>query len=114
MRMKASGGLMAALAILGLCACGAGKQNAAVALDEARLSISSARKAGAESSSPAVLATALASLSAAEDDFKRKNFSEALDSAQKARDSAREAEQTAKAESSRPKRRAKTAAKARK
>lgn len=95
--MKAKRWMAAAFVCIALSACGGGKQEAAVALDEARLSVSSARKAGAEASSPARLAEAVTALSAAEDSFKRKKFDAARDSAHKARDAARLAEAAAKA-----------------
>lgn len=110
MRMKAAGWMMAALVSGALGACGGGKQEAAVALDEARLSVSSARKAGAESSSRERLAQAVTDLAAAEENFKSKDYSQAQDSARKARDAALQAEKAAKAAGgrppSRPKRRA--------
>lgn len=110
MRMRAAGWMMAALVSGLLSACGGGKQEAAVALDEARLSISSARKAGAETSSKERFGQATTDLSAAEESFKMKNYAEAQGSAQKARDAALQAEKAAKAAASaapsRPKRRA--------
>lgn len=97
MKMKSAGWVLAAVVSAVVCACGSGKQEAAVALDEARLSISSARKAGAEASTPARLAQAVTALSAAEADFKSRNYSAAQDYAQKARDGAVLAEKEAKA-----------------
>lgn len=88
MKMKMAGRLLAALAFGVMCACGSGKQEAAVALDDARLSVSAARKAGAEFASPARLAEAVNALSAAEGSFGLKNYAEAQSSAQKARDAA--------------------------
>lgn len=96
MRQK-SGGWALALVCIAASACGGGRQEAAVALDEARLSVSGARRAGAETSAPARLGEALAALTVAEDSFSRKKFGAALASAQSARDSARLAEKTAKA-----------------
>lgn len=95
--VKASRWFTAAFIGIALSGCGAGKQEAAVALDEARLSVSSARKAGAEALSPARLQEAAAALSAAEAGFKRKDFGEAQETALKARDAARLAEKTARA-----------------
>ncbi len=97
MRKKAAGWTLAAVACVMTSACGGGKQEAAVALDEARLSVSSARKAGAEAFSPARLEEAVTALSAAEAGFKKKKFGEAQGTALKARDAARLAEKTAKA-----------------
>lgn len=95
--VKASRWITAAFLAAALSACGGGRQEAAVALDEARLSVSSARKAGAESFAPARLAEAVTALSAAEAGFKKKKFGEAQDAAFKARDAARLAEKTARA-----------------
>lgn len=95
--IKTARWIAAAFVCMALGACGRGKQEAAVALDEARLSVSGALRAGAEASSPARLAEALTALSAAEDSFTRKKFDAARDSAHKARDAARLAENAAKA-----------------
>jgi len=97
MKMKAAGWVLAAVFSAVVCACGSGKQEAAVLLDEARLNISSARKAGAESSSPTRLAQAVTALTAAEADFKSRNYAQAQSSAQTARDAAQQAENEAKA-----------------
>jgi len=98
MKMKAAGWVLAAVVSAVVCACGSGKQEAAVSLDEARLSVSSARKAGAESSSPTRLAQAVTALTAAEADFKSRKYAEAQSSAQKARDAALQAEKDAKSQ----------------
>lgn len=103
MKMKAAGWVLAAIVSGVVCACGSGRQDAAVALDAARLSVSDARKAGAESSSPARLAEAAAALSTAEGHFQKRNYAEAQSSAQKARDAALLAEKEAKAKSQTPK-----------
>jgi len=87
----------AALACGLLCACGGGKQDAAVILDEARLGVSSARKAGAATASPARLAEAVTALSEAERSFTRQNYSESNDSARKTLVAALQAETEAHA-----------------
>jgi len=96
MKTKATGWVLAALVSAMVCACGNGKQEAAVALDEARLSVSSARKAGGESASPSRFAVAVTALAAAEVSFNTKQYGDAQSSAQKARDAALQAEKDAK------------------
>ncbi len=66
-----------------LSGCGKGKEQAAVALDEARLKISDARKAGATLSSPA-LREAEAKLQGAEQSFKKGEYKPASTAASQA------------------------------
>jgi len=71
------------MAIGALSGCGKGKEQAVVALDEARLTISDARKAGATLSSPA-LRDAEAKLRDAEQSFKKGDYKLATTSASQA------------------------------
>lgn len=96
MRKKAVGWTLAAFVCIATSACGGGKQEAAVALDEARLSVSGARKVGAQLFAPVRLGDAAALLAAAEDSFKKGKFDRARNSAQGARDAARLAENEAR------------------
>lgn len=96
MTRKTAGWLLAAFVAGGLCACGSGKQDAAVKLDEARLSVAAARKAGAEASSPKRFSEAAAALSAAEAGFEGKNYAAATKASEEAVNAAHQAEWDAK------------------
>jgi hypothetical protein len=76
--------------------CGKGKQEAAVSLDEARLTISSARKAGADVRAPKPLGDAESELTKAEQAFEAKNYGSTKVAALRAADAARSAEAQAK------------------
>lgn len=85
--MKIKGIASAVLAFAmaaGLSGCGRGKQNAALALDEARLNIAAARSAGAQKYAAEPLGYAETSLKEADKAFARKAFDLAKTEAQKA------------------------------
>lgn len=73
-----------ALAVLSLSGCGKSKQNAALALDEARLTISSAKSAGAQSYATEPLQAAEAALKKAEDAFTGLHYESARNEAETA------------------------------
>lgn len=108
MRIKAAGWVVAAIFSAAMCACGGGKQEAAMALDEARLTLSSARKSGVGSTAAAGLTAAATALADAEDSFAKREYAEAKASAHKARDAAMQVEKeiAARKTAARPKRRA--------
>ena len=83
--MMACGFVLMALAMsLGLSGCGRSKQNAALALDEARLNIASAKSAGAQKYAGQPLKEAEAALKLAEKAFGTRHFDVATHEAQKA------------------------------
>src|SRR5688572_9109841 len=94
-----------------LMGCEAGKQSAAISIDEAKLSIASARKAKAEVYSKTVLMNAEEALRQAEKKFKGANFAAARQKAEKSTRLAQEAESEAqrKASERKSKKRAKKA-----
>jgi hypothetical protein len=83
--MMTGGLLLMALAMsFGLSGCGRSKQNAALALDEARLNIASARSAGAQKYAPQKLKEAEAALKLSEKSFGSLEFDAAKTQAQTA------------------------------
>jgi len=96
-KIKVAGMLACSLLVVGLLAgCGKGKQEAAVSLDEARLGISSARKAGADINAPKYLNDAETALAQAEQEFSSGNYGSTKVSVLRAIDAARAAEAQAK------------------
>lgn len=102
-------GAAALLSALSLAGCGRGKQNAALALDEARLNIAAARTAGAQIYSAESLRIAEKGLAAAEKDFAGARFQKARDAAEKAAKLAAGAQAEAERKSSEKKARKKPA-----
>ncbi len=82
--MKTGLGLMAFALVLGLSGCGRSKQAAALALDEARLMISSAKSAGAQTFAADTLKSAETFLEAADKAFGAQHYSPAKVDAEKA------------------------------
>lgn len=81
--------LMAALAVgLFLAGCSGGKEQAAVAVEEAKLNLSAAENAGADSSAPDLMFEANRLLSLAEKDMNRGRYDQAQKSAGQANDAA--------------------------
>lgn len=76
-------------------ACGNGKQKAAVQLDEARLNISSAKKAGADMRAAKTMRDAEVALQHAEADFKKGKYKQAASRAKDASMMAQKAQQEA-------------------
>lgn len=70
--------------MIGLFGCGKSKQNAALALDEARLTVAYAINAGAQSYAPEPLKAAEAALRKAEDAFKGLHYESAKSEAETA------------------------------
>lgn len=77
-------GVMALVAAMSLSGCGRGKQNASLAIDEARLNIASAKTAGAQTHAAAGLRAAGESLASAEKAFAGGDFEAARGAAEKA------------------------------
>jgi hypothetical protein len=77
-------------------ACGKSKQEAALSLDDARLSIASARNAGAERSAGSILQIADGFLFQAEARFEEGQYGQAHDDAARASEAARLAQESAK------------------
>ncbi|KAF0127332.1 MAG: hypothetical protein FD189_399 [Elusimicrobia bacterium] len=77
-------GIMAFIAAVSLSGCGRGKQNASLALDEARLNVASARSAGAQEHVAGTMRSAEDALAAAEKAFTGGSFEEARVTAAKA------------------------------
>lgn len=73
--------LAALVLTLGLSGCGRSKQNAAMALDEARLNISAARNSGAQTYAAQTLQSAEAALKKGEKAFEASRYSIAKDEA---------------------------------
>ncbi|MBI4387084.1 MAG: hypothetical protein HY551_06855 [Elusimicrobia bacterium] len=110
-RIKALGLIILGAAALSVAGCGKGKESAAVALDEARLNVSSARKAGADYSA---IRDAEAKLQKAEQSFGKKKYSNAKKEAAAASQAAmsakseaerKEAERKSAKKSAKPKKR---------
>lgn len=96
-RMNALGlVVLVSLALGALSGCGRGKEQAAVALDEARLNISSAKKAGAEARASVMIKGAQSHLVQAEESFYAGKYGPAKDAAMKAAEAAIAAESSAR------------------
>jgi hypothetical protein len=97
---------MAALAVgISLAGCSRGKEQAAVAVDEARLNLSAAENANADSSAPDFMFEAKRLLSLAERDMKKGRYDQAEESAGQANAAALKAKSladTAKTEAADP------------
>jgi len=83
---------VALFSMIGLSGCGKSKQNAALALDEARLTVASAKSADAQTYAPEPLQAAEAALRKAEDAFRGLHYESARTEAEKAVMFAKEAQ----------------------
>lgn len=75
---------VAIFSMIGLSGCGKSKQNAALALDEARLTVASAKSAGAQAYAPEPLQAAEAALKKSEDAFRGLHYESARTEAETA------------------------------
>lgn len=96
MQLKSFSVAMLMVCVL-LCGCGKGKETAAIALDEARLAVSSAKKAGAEVRAAEPLKSAEAAIVKAESGFQKGDYLTVQAEAKKAKTYANTAEETSKA-----------------